>query len=70
VCDIETSKMRTPWHALGRSAKGERGGGRGEYAISRSRSSCDKLLFDRPDVNLFPPLNVREKSNLPRSFNR
>jgi len=47
-----------------------KGGGRGEYAISRSRSSCDKLLFDRPDVNLFPPLNVREKSNLPRSFNR
>ena len=68
VCDIETSKMRTPWHTLGRSARV--GGGRGEYAISRSRSCCDKMIFDRPDLNIFPPLNEREKSNLPRSFNR
>jgi len=27
VCDLETSRMRRPWPALGRSATGGRGGG-------------------------------------------
>jgi hypothetical protein len=68
VCGIEAKKIRTPWHAFGRSDKGKKK--KNEYAISRSRSCCDTLMFDRRDVNIFLPLNVREKSQLPPSFNR
>jgi len=60
VCDLETSRMRRPWPALGRSAIEKKKPARIRTAHTYSLTPCSRVLLDKLTgsqlVNKFPAL--------------
>ena len=50
VCDLETSRMRRPWSALGRSATGK-----------KSISTCFGCSCDHPQINIYKGYRLLRK---------